>query len=269
MRLHSQLVGHGRPDVVFLHGLFGRGKNWNGIARELAAEDHASVLVDLPNHGRSSWTESFDYVTIADQVAEELELRLGSAAAVNLVGHSMGGKVAMLVALRHPELVTRLAVVDIAPAVSEQVVTSVPLVRAMRSLDLVGTRDRAGADAALAADVDDPAVRAFLLQNLKHVRHPEPGEARWRWEVNLDLLGDALPDVAAWPDVHGTYPGPVLWLAGELSPYVRVEHQATMSRLFPRVELVRVPGAGHWVHADAPEATVAALRRLLQRRVRS
>lgn len=268
MGLHSQLVGHGRPDLVFLHGLFGRGKNWNGIARALAEDGHASVLLDLPDHGRSHWTRAFDYASIADEVAEELSLRLGSAAAVNLVGHSMGGKVAMMLALRHPGLVSRLAVVDIAPAVSEQVITSVPLVKAMRSLDLVHTRDRKEADATLAADIDDPAVRLFLLQNLKAVKHPAPGEPRWHWEVNLDLLGSSLAEVAAWPDPPGRYPGPVLWLAGERSPYVRPEHHQAMRALFPDTELVVVPGAGHWVHADAPQATTAAVRALLERRPR-
>lgn len=262
MALFTQLVGDGRPDVVFLHGLFGRGKNWAGIAKSLTHEEHTSVLFDLPNHGRSHWTPSFDYVQLADEVADELSLHLGSAAFVNLVGHSMGGKVAMLIALRHPELVRRLVVVDIAPDISDQVRTSVPLVRAMRDLDLTTLTSRTEADHALAGEVDDPAVRQFLLQNLKLDRTPGLRN-RWRWEVNLELLGDHLDDVAAWPPVTGSYAGPVLWVAGGDSPYVRAEHKPHMLQLFPGARLVTVGGAGHWVHADAPEALTAHLKQFL------
>lgn len=259
MGLFTQLVGDGRPDVVFLHGLFGRGKNWAGIARSLAEHDHTSVLFDLPNHGRSHWTDTFDYPGMATEVADELRLRLGTAASVTLVGHSMGGKVAMLLALQHPELVRRLVVVDIAPDISYQVRTSVPLVKAMRELDLTSLASRGQAERALAADVEDPAVRQFLLQNLKHTRTPEQRNG-WRWELNLGLLGDHLDEVAAWPPVRDvSYHGPVLWVGGADSPYIRPEHQARMRQLFPQVRLVWIPGAGHWVHADAPAELTAEL----------
>ena len=253
MALFTQLIGNGRPDVVFLHGLFGRGKNWAGIARTLADHDHPSVLFDLPDHGRSHWSDHFDYAAMADEVAAELRLRLGTAASVSLVGHSMGGKVAMLLALQHPELVRSLVVVDIAPDISYQVRTSVPLVKAMRELDLTTLKSRGEAERLLARDVDDPAVRQFLLQNLKHTRTPDDRNG-WRWELNLELLGDHLDDVAAWPGVSPElrYDGPVLWVGGAESPYIRPEHHDRMRQLFPQVRLVWIPGAGHWVHADAP-----------------
>ena len=263
MALFTQLIGTSRPDVAFLHGLFGRGKNWAGIARTLADRGHAGVLFDLPNHGRSHWTETFDYLSIADEVAEELRLRLGSAASLNLVGHSMGGKVAMLLALRHPQLVKRLVVVDIAPDISYQVRTSVPLVQAMYGLDLTKLQRRRDAELALAADVDDASLRLFLLQNLKHVRAPGNRNG-WRWDLNLDLLSEHLDDVAAWPELgEVSFPGPVLWIAGGDSPYIRDEHHAHMHQLFPATRLVTIPGATHWVHADKPEALSAALLEFL------
>lgn len=259
MSLFTQLVGNGRPDVVFLHGLFGRGKNWTGIARALSEHDHTSVLFDLPDHGRSHWTESFDYVSMADEVAAELRLRLGSAAAVNLVGHSMGGKVAMLMALHHPELVKRLVVVDIAPDFSAKVSSNVPFVRAMRELDLENLDKRSAAEAILAHDVEDPAVRQFLLQNLKHTRTADNRNG-WQWEFNLQLLGDHLDEIAGWPDVgEASYPGPTLWVAGADSPYIRPEHHERMHSLFPQVQLVTIEGAGHWVHADQPAALTAEI----------
>ncbi|MBK8459635.1 MAG: alpha/beta fold hydrolase [Micropruina sp.] len=141
--LHTILVGKGRPYYVFLHGLFGRGKNWAGIARAVFdANGDASVLFDLPNHGNSLWTTHFDYVEMADLIAAELRTKLGSAPQVTLVGHSMGGKVAMLVALRHPDVVKGLVVIDIAPAESRQIVTSIPLASAMLNLDLNAFKHR-------------------------------------------------------------------------------------------------------------------------------
>jgi len=255
-RLHTELVGSGRPRFAFLPGLFGRGRNWSQIAQRLAEHELASVLFDLPDHGQSAWTDHFSYLGMAEAVADEVDLRLGSAAQLVLVGHSMGGKVAMLTALRRPELASGLAVIDIAPGHSDQVETFTPLVAAMRGLDLSTIDSRAEADARLSPAVPDDAVRLFLMQNLRR-RHG------WHWQPNLRLLGDSLDAIGGWPD-HGpaTYPGPVLWLTGEQSAYVRAEHEADMARLFPDVERVVVPGAGHWVHADDPDATVAALLEL-------
>ncbi len=252
-RLHTELVGTGRPRFAFLHGLFGRGRNWTQIAQALAADGYPSVLFDLPNHGASAWTAEFSYPAMADAVATEIEDKLGSAAQLVLVGHSMGGKVAMLTALAHPNLVSGLVVVDIAPGHSAQVDTFTPLVAALRGLDLTTLVNRGEADARLAERIPDPAVRLFLLQNLRR-------RGGWHWQPNLALLGDALDEIGDWPDVGATsYPGPVLWLTGERSAYVQPGHDEAMSRLFPTARKVVVPGAGHWLHADAPQATIAAL----------
>lgn len=251
--LHTELVGQGRPRFAFLHGLFGRGRNWAGIAQALAEAGHGSVLFDLPNHGRSHWTDSFDYVAMAGEIAAEIELRLGSAASMILVGHSMGGKVAMLTALTHPGLVSGLAVIDIAPGPSDQVGTFGPLVRAMQSLDLRSITSRAEAEVAMAVTIPDPVVRHFLLQNLR--RRPQ-----WHWQPHLALLGSSLAEIAGWPETGAArYGGPVRWITGGRSDYVRPEHAPAMLRLFPATRRIVVEGAGHWVHADHPEAVIAAL----------
>lgn len=252
-RLHTILVGRGRPHYVFLHGLFGRGKNWAGIARALLdANGDSSVLFDLPNHGNSLWTDHFDYVEMADLIAQELRTKLGSSPQVTLVGHSMGGKVAMLVALRHPDVVKGLVVIDIAPAESRQIVTSIPLASAMLNLDLNGIRHRSEASALMAEDVPSPTLRAFLLQNLR----PTP---TWHWDLNLDLLATNIDKAGAWPEVDGVYTGPVLWIAGGRSQYILTEHIPIMRRLFPKVDLVTLPEASHWVHADDPEGVIDQL----------
>jgi len=253
MGLYTELVGTGRPRFAFLHGLFGRGRNFTGVAHALSEAGQGSVLFDLPNHGRSPWTERFDYREMAAAVAAEISERLGSSAELILVGHSMGGKVAMLTALEHPDLVSGLVVVDIAPGRSEVVDTFTPLVAAMRSLDLSALESRAEAEELLGVRVRDPQVRQFLLQNLRR-------KGGWHWQHNLGLLGTSLAAIGDWPPVTTPpYAGPVLWLAGERSDYVRDEHDADMARLFPNVAKVVVPGAGHWLHADAPEAFLSEL----------
>jgi esterase len=258
--LASTTYGEQGPRVVLLHGLFGQGRNFTGVARALADEARVT-LVDLPDHGRSPWSDDFSYEGLADRVADFLAAT-APGERWTVVGHSMGGKVAMLVALRRPELVERLCVVDIAPARTSADGGFSTYVAAMRAVDLDTLPDRATADGVVAPRVPDRAVRGFLLQNLR--RDGSGEQARWRWQMNLALLGDRLPELAGWPgEVTGTYDGPVLWLAGADSDYVRPEHAPLMRALFPRVRLVRVKHAGHWLHADQPAVFVSALRRFL------
>ncbi len=249
MSLAVTRVGAGPVSYVFLHGLLGQGKNWSTIAKALAPA--SSLLVDLPDHGRSPWSDDVSYESMADAVAELLsELDLSP---VTLVGHSMGGKVAMLVALAHPELVARLAVVDISPVES----TAAEFVRyldAMLAIDLSAISTRADADPQLLSAAPDPVVRAFLLQGLQRTA------AGWEWRPNLVGLRRSIARIGGWPAVHGTYDGPVLWLGGDRSDYVRREYLPTMRALFPHVRLVVVKGAGHWVHADQPTVVTATLR---------
>ena len=254
--LHSTALGdHGSP-IVFCHGLFGQGRNWTQIGKALA-DEHRILLVDLPHHGRSSWSERFDYLDIADQVAG----LLSASDPVTLVGHSMGGKAAMVLALRHPELVERLCVVDVAPVAYDRVEEFAGYIEAMQGLDLNSLAQRGDADSALEAAVPNPTVRSFLLQNLRR-----DGDG-WRWQANLDVLGADLPVIGSWPEeqLAGTspYAGPVLWVAGAGSDYIKPEYAKAMDRWFPRNRLVTVKGAGHWVHSEQPEVFLEVLRRFL------
>jgi pimeloyl-ACP methyl ester carboxylesterase len=254
--LHTTSMGEQGPPIVFCHGLFGQGRNWTQIGKALST-DHRILLVDLPHHGRSPWAERFDYLDIADQVAG----LLSADDPVTFVGHSMGGKVAMVLALRHPDLVERLCVVDVAPVAYDHLDEFSGYIAAMQGLDLDSLAQRGEADAALEEAVPNPTVRSFLLQNLRR-----EGDG-WRWQVNLDVLGADLGAVSGWPedDLAGLapYQGPVLWVGGENSPYVRAEYAGTMDRWFPRNRRVTVKGAGHWVHSERPEVFVEVLRRFV------
>lgn len=254
----TELGDHG-PRVVFLHGLFGQGKNWTSAAKALSP--HARVtLFDLPNHGRSPWTDHFSYSEMAAQVADELRLA-GSGEPYALVGHSMGGKVAMVVALHHPELVERLCVVDVSPVSTAEVSSFEGYLRGLRSIDLTRLSDRASAEAQLAPYVPEAHIRSFLLQNLRREQPPASG---WRWQMNLELMGDELVAMGSWPELDtAPYPGPVLWLAGAESNYIQPAFAPAMRALFPRVQLVTVKGAGHWLHSDQPAVFLATMRRFL------
>lgn len=260
LRLHvSELIGavEGDPPVVLLHGLFGQSRNLGVVARGLAAEGQRVLSLDLRNHGQSPHAPDMRYPTMAADVFETLDAR-GALPAV-VIGHSLGGKVAMRLALDAPHSVSRLVVADIAPRPYEPHFRA--LSEAMAALDL-SSLTRASADAALAAAVPgiDAPLRAFLLANAAM----GPGG---RWRIGLQEIRDALADIEAWPDTAGrTYTGPALALTGARSACVRPSDHALLRALFPTIEFVAVPDAGHWLHADNPAGVTQALARFLARR---
>ncbi len=247
-------VGAARPSYVFLHGLFGQGRNWTSIAKGL--EPAGSLLIDLPNHGDSPWTKRFSYDQTADLVADLLQVGGAADDPITLVGHSLGGKVAMRVALRHPELVARLAVIDISPTAG-RVGDFSSYTSAMLAIDLASPTDRRAIEDQLREAAPDPRVLGFLMQSL---RRRADGQG-YEWRPHLRLLGDSLDIIGDWPSTAGLAPftGPTLWVAGADSDYVRPEHLPAMRALFPRVRLVTVKSAGHWVHADRPEVVIELL----------
>jgi pimeloyl-ACP methyl ester carboxylesterase len=245
-------VGAQPPRFVLLHGLFGRGRNWMRIAQGLQPQG-GSVLVDLPNHGASPWTDEISFPSMAEAVNAEIE---ALHQPVVLVGHSLGGKVAMWAALTRPDLFAGVAIVDISPTDSGQVSAFGPYIEAMRAIDLATLPSKAAADQQLTAAVPSPAVRQFLLTNLRD-------RGGWSWQPNLDLLAASLPQLAGWPDAgERRFDRPTTWIVGEQSHYYRPDDLAAVRRHFPMAEPVVVPGAGHWVHADNPEAVITALAEL-------
>lgn len=254
--LHTTELGEAGSRVVFCHGLFGQGKNFTAAGKALA-DHHRVTLVDMPDHGQSPRSEHFDYLRMADQVAD----LFSADDPVALVGHSMGGKASMLAALRHPERVERLVVVDVSPVPYDHATEFEGYLTAMRAIDLDTLASRGEADAALREAVPNPTVRGFLLQSLRR-----EGEG-WRWLLNLDLLARDLDDITDWPEdaLAGTapYEGPVLWLGGAGSGYLRPEYVAAMDHWFPRNRRVTVKGAGHWVHSEQPEVFLEVLRRFV------
>lgn len=262
--LHTLSVGSAGPRVAFLHGLFGQGRNWSTIAKALAGPDGTGArctLVDLPDHGRSPWTDEFSFESYAVAVASTL--RAIDPGPWVVVGHSLGGKVAMTLALTSPELVDKLVVVDIAPKSYGSLDRFSGYIEEMQRLPLEELTDRADAEARF--EESDPGVKAFLLQNLRR-----EGQS-WRWQANVALFaadaarGDSSV-IADWPLPVGSvepFDGPVLWVAGSESRYIKDEDSEVMRALFPRVRQLTVKGASHWVHSDAPAVVIEALRRVI------
>ena len=258
MGLHTTRLGQSGSPVVFCHGLFGQGKNWTQIAKALA-DDHRVTLFDMPNHGRSDWVDEVDYEQMAGLVGQELtDLDQGPVA---LVGHSMGGKVAMLVALHRPELVERLCVVDVSPVTYDHADEFRRYMDAMLRVAGRPAGRRADVDEALSEAVPNTTVRAFLMQNLH--RSGSGDDAEWTWRPNLEVLRRDLEVLGGWPAQDTTYDGQVLWVAGADSPYITDDYADSMESLFPRVRKVVVKNAGHWVHSQQPEVFTEIVRRFV------
>lgn len=254
MQLATTTYGDDGSPVLVLHGLFGSGRNWMTVARRLAAAPHRVVAADLRNHGSSPWTGPMNYEQMASDVRDTM-VGLGRGP-MAVVGHSMGGKVAMLTALRYPLLVDRLVVVDVAPVPYPTSYTE--YAKAMRGARLSGVRRRGEVEEQLAEAVPEAGTRAFLLQNLVI----DDSGAHWR--PNLQAIEAALPDISGWPeDVTGSYDGPVLFVFGGKSRYVRPEHRDAIERLFPRATYAEVPEAGHWVHSEKMEDFLATVQPFL------
>jgi pimeloyl-ACP methyl ester carboxylesterase len=248
MILHAVERGDG-PALALLHGLFGRATNFATVQRRLA-ERRRVIALDLRNHGTSPRAPTMGYPEMAGDVLETL--RAMAALPCALVGHSMGGKVAMCAALSAPALVARLLVADIAPVAYDHGDGHGRLVQAMADLDLRPGLSRAEASAALAEAVPDAAIRGFLLQNLVAGAAPS-------WRLNLPAIAAALPLLVGWPDPEGRYSGPSLFLAGARSDYVLPAYRPAIRAKFPAARFVTLKGAGHWLHADDPDGFVRVL----------
>ena len=240
-----------RPPVLIVHGLFGSGRNWSSVAKRLSAERRVLTL-DMRNHGLSEWRDSHGYDALASDLAEVIGAFGGNA---DVLGHSMGGKASMAAALRHPEMVRRLVVADIAPVTYGHSHSHSHLIEAMRSVDLDAVRLRSDADAILRESIEDPGVRGFLLQSL---------ELRGkRWQLNLDVLEAEMDRITGWPDSDAQTDHPTLFICGSDSDYVSGEGRARARKHFPAARFLEIQGTGHWLHAEKPMEFVASVRAFL------
>lgn len=249
INLNHKTFGQGDP-IVILHGLFGTLDNWQTLGKQLA-ENHTVYLVDQRNHGRSPHHDDIDYPSMAEDLLYFLESNWMFK--THLIGHSMGGKVAMQFALLHPDMVDKLVVIDIAP--KKYPPGHQQIFDALRSIDLrtIGGRDEA--DAQLKTGIPDYAVRQFLLKGLTRTK-----DGHYRWKMNLESLYRNYDNLLAAPEATEPYEGEALFVRGGASPYVEDEDIGLILDWFPNARVETIAGAGHWVHVDAGEQLVELIR---------
>ena len=242
------LGGEGKPPLIILHGVLGSSRNWQLVGRELSADLHVWAL-DLRNHGASPHAEPMTYEAMMGDILAWLRAR--GLDRITLVGHIMGGKVAMLIACGRPALIERLVVVDIAP-VDYHWVGNRAEFAAMNELDLVHLKSRAEAEKRVEGRVPDLALRKFLLTNLERTN-----TGGWKWLINLPVLTSALPELERNPLQPGDrYDGPALFIAGGRSDYIGPEGRTAIVRHFPAARLETIAASGHNPHAETREAFV-------------
>lgn len=249
--LNSVEFGEGEVPLIIVHGLFGSARNWRVLQKRLSAQRRV-IAVDLRNHGDSPWDADNSYEALAEDLAEVIGANGGVA---DVLGHSMGGKAAMVLALTRPELVRKLIVADIAPVAYTH--TQAGHIEAMKSVDMSVVTRRSEADKQLATRVPDAPLRAFFLQSIELADGPA------RWKLNLEALGAEMPKIMSFPALNATFNGATLMLYGGLSDYVKPEVLPEILRLFPRAEFAEIEGAGHWLHAEKPREFQAAVEQFL------
>lgn len=245
----------GATPLLVLHGLFGSSSNWRGIARRLSAARRVLVL-DLRNHGHSFHDQDMSYRSLAGDVLDTLD-RAGLEHA-DLLGHSMGGKTAMVAGVESPQRIGRLVIVDIAPVVYVHADTHCSLIDAMQNLQVAKLRSRNEADEKLRGEIPDRMTRQFLLQSL------EPVERGYRWRLNLAALKRAMDDLVGFPDLGDrTFNGPALFAYGTDSEYLLPEYRPRIQHYFPGAEYAAIEHAGHWVHVAQPDTLAERISEFL------
>jgi pimeloyl-ACP methyl ester carboxylesterase len=251
--LHAVTSGKG-PPLLVLHGLFGSATNWRGFAAALA-DSHEVHAIDQRNHGASPWADSMTYVEMAEDVRAYIERQ--GLKAVSVLGHSMGGKTAMALALLHPKQVQRLLVADIAPV--HYADTQTPYAEAMRSVNVAAAASRTEVQRLLQSMLPDPSVAPFLAQNLVSRND------HFDWRINLLAISAAMSSLTSFPVElrERRFEGPLTVIAGANSDYFRKRDGSEFAPMFPQVSVEVIDGAGHWVHADRPKPFADAVRRAL------
>ncbi len=244
MKLFYRHFGEGMP-VIILHGLFGQSDNWVTVARRIA--DQFSVYVpDQRNHGQSPHAAVHTYPALADDLLEFMEQQ--QIEKTILIGHSMGGKVAMTFALEHPEMVEKLVIIDISPRKYPERNIHTQVITRMLSINLEALPSRTEIENMLELRVADPRIRMFILKNLYYKM---PGQLAWR--LNLEAINNSLDQLFDGIRNNASYAGPTLFIWGGKSDYVADEDMGFIQRMFPDAVMKTISGASHWVHADAPE----------------
>jgi len=252
-RLHYNTIGKGKP-IIILHGLFGSLRNWKSFAK-LLANNYQVITLDLRNHGQSDFTDTMTYPEMADDVMNLIKKL--SLENLSLIGHSMGGKVAMINALRHPSLIEKLIVLDIAPVSYTHRYGK--LFEAMQDLPLNLVKNRIEAGTILNNQINDTFLTQFLLQNLNR------DENGFQWRINLQAILNNIELISGFPDIETAikYDKPALFLGGNNSHFIQSQYYKTIRDYFPGAVIELIENAGHMLHIEQPEMVVGRIRQFI------
>ncbi|MBP1838330.1 alpha/beta fold hydrolase [Formosa algae] len=243
MQLHANILGEGAPFVI-LHGFLGMSDNWKTLGVRFSEQHYQVHLVDQRNHGRSFHSDDFSYELLVEDLKAYCDAN--NLKNIVLLGHSMGGKTAMLFATKYPEYVSKLLVADISPRFYP--VHHDAILNGLGTLDFSELKTRGAADKALANYVSDFGTRQFLLKNLYWV---EKGQLGLR--INLESLTENVSEVGEALPIHAEFDGDTLFLRGDKSEYIALQDEGVIKSHFPNAQIVTIKNAGHWLHAENPE----------------
>ena len=246
--IHYPSTKSNKTPLLIVHGLYGSARNWGVISKRLSDEREV-FAIDQRNHGDSRWCETQSYFDMAGDLQEFLK-HFGSMA---VLGHSMGGKAAMVLSILESNLVEKLIIADIAPVSYSH--DNTQYIRAMKKVQLDRLATRSDAIIQLAESVQEPELRSFFAQSIDLNNK--------RWKLNLDVLEREMEKIISFPQLPGQYEKDSLFLSGALSNYLQITHRPTIKKLFPRAKFAKIPNAGHWLHAEKPREFEAAVRTFL------
>ncbi len=267
MKLHCRETGKGAKTIVIIHGLYGASDNWLSVASKLE-DDFRIILPDQRNHGQSGHSDIHTYEAMADDLYETLQEKTKDK--VILLGHSMGGKTAMRLTMKHPEIVSQLIVADIAPKdygrfanYGETTANHENILKAMQTLHPEQMESRREMDAALKKHFPSKTLRQFLLKNVNRQKG-----GLYHWQLNIEALMNNLPELmdgfSHLNESQAVKDLPTVFIRGEKSPYIKDEDSLVINRFFPGSQLVTIPDAGHWLHAEQPEVFLKTLLYYIQ-----
>ena len=246
--IHYPSTKSNKTPLLIVHGLYGSARNWGVISKRLSDEREV-FAIDQRNHGDSRWCETQSYFDMAGDLQEFLK-HFGSMA---VLGHSMGGKAAMVLSILESKLVEKLIIADIAPVSYSH--DNTQYIKAMKKVQLDRLATRSDAIIQLAESVQEPELRSFFAQSIDLNNK--------RWKLNLDVLEREMEKIISFPQLPGQYEKDSLFLSGALSNYLQITHRPTIKKLFPRAKFAKIPNAGHWLHAEKPREFEAAVRTFL------
>ncbi len=251
MQLNYKDFGQGDP-IIIVHGLFGTLDNWQTIAKQLA-EYFTVYIIDQRNHGRSPHAEGIDYQLLADDLY--FFMQDNGMYKAHLMGHSMGGKTVMQFALNYPDMVEKLAVIDIAPKAYKG--GHEIIIETLQSIDLLTLKDRKDAESQMMGNIPEFGTRQFLLKNLAH----DEQTGKYEWKMNLSEIVKNYDKILGNIDTSSIYEGETIFIRGDKSDYILDSDIPTLKQFFPNSTLETIANAGHWVHAEQPKALLEIVKK--------